>query len=196
MSCTVVAVPVALSWIITKGIIAGVVTGGVIGSTAMKLNNVAEYTADIADAVNETVDLVELENNNSECDAVHSVTMEHFIEKEFETPFTNEELLLKTLEEHGVKDIQSYDNSISGIVDNYNLNFTKFEGKENYVLKVSSNETCNAEEKVNDLASEYSMNVQEDAYLRILDKLKENNMQIEEENVEDDNTIVITVNLD
>ena len=40
------------------------------------------------------------------------------------------------------------------------------------------------------------MNVQESVYLKILDKLKNNNMQLESEEVEDDNTIVLTVNLD
>ena len=40
------------------------------------------------------------------------------------------------------------------------------------------------------------MNVQESVYLKILDKLKSNNMQLESEEVEDDNTIVLTVNLD
>ena len=42
----------------------------------------------------------------------------------------------------------------------------------------------------------YALNVQEDAYLHIIDKLKENNMQIEEEEVMDDNTIVLTVNIE
>jgi hypothetical protein len=40
------------------------------------------------------------------------------------------------------------------------------------------------------------MNVQEDAYMHIMEKLKENNMQVEEEEVMDDNTIVLTVNID
>ena len=60
----------------------------------------------------------------------------------------------------------------------------------------SANILDNIEEKVNDLNSEYALNVQEDAYLGIVEKLKENNMEIEEEEVLDDNTIVLTVNLE
>ena len=56
--------------------------------------------------------------------------------------------------------------------------------------------TDNAEEKVNDLNSEYALNVQEEAYLSIVNKLKDNNMEVEEEEVLDDNTIVLTVNID
>ena len=65
-----------------------------------------------------------------------------------------------------------------------------------YFIKISCLETDNAEEKVKDLESEYTLNVQEEAYLNIIDKLKENNMEIEEEEVQDDNTIVLTINLE
>ena len=65
-----------------------------------------------------------------------------------------------------------------------------------YFLRISCQNTDNAEEKLGDLSSEYALNVQEEAYLNIVDKLKENNMQIEDEEVMDDNTIVLTVNLD
>ncbi len=64
------------------------------------------------------------------------------------------------------------------------------------MLKINCPENVNTEEKINDLNSEYTMNVQESVYLKILDKLKSNNMQLESEEVEDDNTIVVTVNLD
>ena len=40
------------------------------------------------------------------------------------------------------------------------------------------------------------MNVQEESYISIIEKLKENNMELESEEVLDDNTIVLTVNLE
>ena len=55
---------------------------------------------------------------------------------------------------------------------------------------------CKCGRKVGDLSGEYAMNVQEDAYLHIIDKLKDNNMQIEQEEAMEDNTIVLTVNID
>ena len=40
------------------------------------------------------------------------------------------------------------------------------------------------------------MNVQEESYLSIIEKLKENNMTVESEEVLEDNSIVLTVNLE
>lgn len=184
MSCTVVAVPIALSWIAQTILTGTLITGGAIGLTAASYNKNRELYA---------IDDESIEGCNSED---HEITYSHFIEKEFETPFTDKNLLVKTLEEHGVQGIEASEDFISGKVDNYKLQFTKYYGKEAYTLRISCTEQENAEEKVGDITSEYSMNVQEDVYLHILDKLKENNMQIEEETVEDDNTIVLTVNLD
>lgn len=191
MSCSVIAVPIALSWVVHMLVAGSVVTGGVIGATSM-LNK--DYDTEKEDV--KKYDYIAIENSNFGCDDSHSVTMEHFIEKEFETPFTDKDLLVKTLEEHGVTDISASENFVSGKVEGYVLSFNKYEGKESYTLRISSNNESKIIEKVEDLTSEYTLNVQEDAYLHIIEKLKENNMQIEEEVVEDDNTIVLTINLD
>ena len=108
----------------------------------------------------------------------------------------DKEILRKTLEEHGVTNITEWENGMAGDVDNYKLTFEKPSEDKPYNLIISCRENDNAEEKVGDLNSEYAMNVQEDAYMHIIDKLKENNMQIEEEEVMDDNTIVLTINID
>ena len=108
----------------------------------------------------------------------------------------NQELLLKTLMEHGVENITEDYDKITGKVDNYSLMFEKIETDKPYYLTITYSANSNFEEKVNDLNSEYALNVQEETYLNIVEKLKENNMQIEEEEVLDDNTIVLTVNLD
>ena len=133
---------------------------------------------------------------SKECDDVQIITDKHFIEKDFETPFVDKDILIKTLEEHGVTNIIENNSTISGQVDNYSLTFKKESEEKPYVLKISCLNNDNPEEKIEDLNSEYSLNVQEDAYLHIIEKLKENNMQIESEEVEEDNTIVLTVNID
>mgnify|MGYP003421077788 CR=1 FL=1 len=46
------------------------------------------------------------------------------------------------------------------------------------------------------MANTYTLNVQEEAYMNIINKLQENNMELETEEVLDDNTIVLTVNLE
>ena len=180
MSCTVVAVPYALMWVV-----------GAIAAAA------ASAAANSQNETNGNLDLLNsIYNETENCSEDHVITEKHFIEKTFETPFMDKSILMKTLEEHGVKNIAEWENGLSGEVDNYKLIFEKDSEGKPYNVKIRCLEQDNAEEKIGDLSSEYAMNVQEDAYLHIIDKLKENNMQIEEEEVMDDNTIVLTVNID
>ena len=182
MSCSVVAVPYALMWVV--GAIATAAA-----TAATKSSNAAEnYNNDLAS--------LGIFNESQNCTEDQVITEKHFIEKTFETPFMDKAILLKTLEEHGVTNIVEWENGLSGEVDNYKLIFDKPDADKPYTVKISSLEHDDAEEKLGDLNNEYAMNVQEDAYLHIIDKLKENNMQIEEEEVMDDNTIVLTVNIE
>ena len=178
MSCTVVAVPYALMWVV-----------GAIATAAATAANSAKEN-------NNLKELSHIYNEAENCSEDHVITEKHFIEKTFETPFMDKGILRKTLEEHGVTDITEWESGMAGNVDNYKLTFEKPAEDKPYNLRISCLEHDNAEEKVGDLNSEYAMNVQEDAYLHIIDKLKENNMQIEEEEVMDDNTIVLTVNIE
>ena len=180
MSCTVIAVPYALMWVV------GAVAAAAAATSTAYNNSDDNYNADI----------FHLTNENENCSENNIITEKHFIEKTFETPFMDKGILLKTLQEHGVTNIAEWENGLSGDVDNYKLTFEKPEQDKPYNLKITCLEQDNAEEKAGDLNNEYAMNVQEDAYLHIIDKLKENNMQIEEEEVMDDNTIVLTVNID
>ena len=183
MSCTVFAVPYALAWVV------GAVITGAATIIDNEISNTRTYETDRI--------IEEYGRLNNNCDDVNVISAQHFIEKTFETPFVDKNLLIKTLEEHGVTDIQENDfGKISGKVDNYNLSFEKQEADKPYSLKISCYESDNAEEKIGDLSSEYALNVQEDAYLNIVEKLKANNMEIEDEEVMDDNTIVLTVNLE
>ncbi len=179
MSCTVVAVPYALMWVV--GAIATA------AATAAEDTKSKNYNPDIFNLASE---------NNDNCTEDRVITEKHFIEKTFETPFMDKEILKKTLEEHGVTNFAEWENGFAGDVDNYKLIFEKPAEDKPYNLKITCPERDNAEEKAGDLNSEYALNVQEDAYLHIIDKLKENNMQIEEEEVMEDNTIVLTVNID
>ena len=182
MSCSVIAIPIALAQIIS------VVVGEIAVQRALSkhnenLNNnqIDEYIQNIKDNPYEEFQVV------STCDIV---------EKEFKTAYMDKNILLKTLEEHGVSELEENYNKISGCIGNFTLNFERNSENEAFVLKISCKESDNAEEKLTDLNSEYALNVQEDAYLHLLDKLKENNMEIEEEVVEEDNTIVLTINLE
>ena len=179
MSCTVIAVPYALMWVV--GAIATAATTAVTNNLQDN-QNLQEFTS--------------IYNEAESCSEDHVITEKHFIEKTFETPFMDRDILMKTLEEHGVKNISEWENGIAGDVENYKLTFEKPASDKPYNLRISCLEKANVEEKVGDLSNEYAMNVQEDAYLHIIDKLKENNMQVEEEEVMEDNTIVLTINID
>ena len=179
MSCTVIAVPYALMWVV----------GAIATAATTAAANVQNDNKSL-DEINE------LFNKTDNCSEDYVITEKHFIEKTFETPFMDRDILMKTLEEHGVKNISESGNYISGEVEGYKLIFSKETDEKPYNVKISCSEQDNAEEKVGDLSSEYAMNVQEDAYLHIIDKLKENNMQVEQEEVMDDNTIVLTINIE
>ena len=116
------------------------------------------------------------------------------------TAFMDKELLIKTLEEHGVTNITTGEvwetNKISGQIDSYTLTFEKPSDDKPYYLKITCLDSDNPEEKLNDINSEYALNTQEETYLSIVEKLKDNNMKLENEEVLEDNTIVLTVNLE
>lgn len=180
MSCTIIAVPLAIHWI---GAFIGV------GTIALAVNNSSMLSEDIESKIED------YETKNI-CEDKHIISETEILEKSFETPFANKDILIKTLEEHGVKNINEDYGKITGIIDKYALTFEKKEEDKPYNITINYHSSNNPEETLNDLNSEYALNVQEESYLSIIEKLKNNNMEIEEEEVLDDNTIVLTVNLE
>lgn len=178
MSCSVVAIPISLLYTVISMAVGAGVSAGVGAKFAKKLSS------------------DNLEHLSEQDLEGYAISSSDIIEKTFETPFMDKEILLKTMEEHGIKDINETGNIISGKIESFVLQFEKPDENSPYSLKVLCNQQDNAEEKISDISTEYSLNVQEASYLSIVEKLKENNLQIEEETVEDDNTIVLTVNLE
>lgn len=173
MSCTVLALPYALAWIVGNLVIAGV-----------------------AESKNKIVQNVK-QSETIPCDEVQIISEKHFIEKSFETPFMDKALLIKTLEEHGANGINETDfGQIKCFCDHYELIFERTNANNPYYVRIKALDTDDTESKLNDLNSEYAVNVQEASYNSIVSKLEENNLEIENEEVCDDNTIVLTVNLE
>ena len=173
MSCTVLALPYALAWIVGNLVIAGV-----------------------AESKNKIFQNVKL-SETVPCDEVQIISEKHFIEKSFETPFMDKALLIKTLEEHGANGINETDfGQIKCFCDHYELIFERTNANNPYYVRIKALDTDDTESKLNDLNSEYAVNVQEASYNSIVSKLEENNLEIENEEVCDDNTIVLTVNLE
>lgn len=179
MSITVVAVPFALAQIVTTFITAG---ASIAAMNALNTNV-------NKNATDETI-------HQDSCDDTVVISEANFIEKTFDTPFTDKSILLKTLDEHGFINIHEEYGKIYAKYQNYYLQFERNQETEPYRVSINCLEKDSAEEKLDDLNTEYSMNVQEESYLSIIEKLKENNMEIESEEVLDDNSIVLTVNLE
>ena len=186
MSCTVVAIPFALHYVV----------GALVATAGIHQSFLAEEE-DIQ--TEDNIDVSMIKNINSEqeiCEQDFIITEQNFINKTFETPFMDKNILLKTLEEHGFVNIQELGEKITAEYQNYSVQFEKESNEKPYNLLIEYSTEDDVNEKVKDLNEEYSMNVQEESYLNIIAKLKENNMQIAEEEVLDDNTIVLTVNLE
>ena len=130
-----------------------------------------------------------------ECE-VKYITEANFLEKTFQTPFMDKKILIKTLEEHGISVAEEDYGKITGRIAAYTLTFTRNSESEPYNVVISHLEQDSADEKINDLNAEYALNVQEESYLSIIEKLKENNMELESEEVLEDDTIVLTINLE
>jgi hypothetical protein len=190
MSVSVVAIPIALSYIV------GVFLAGAAVPTILVAKEL-EYE------INGDIDSKDYESEKDsfnlaqrECNEHIVINESNFIDKTFETPFVDKKILLKTLEEHGFINIQEIKGKITAEFQNYSVQFEKEAEEKPYRLLIKHAIEDDVYGKVNDLNEEYSMNVQEESYISIIEKLKNNNMELESEEVLDDNTIVLTVNLE
>ena len=122
-------------------------------------------------------------------------TAEALNNKDFETNIMDKELLLKTLTEHGAVNIKTVEENISCDCEAFHLVFTKRTDKP-YLMNISYNEEYKLEEFVENLGNEYTLNAQEISYNQIKERLEQQQLEIEEEEIYDDNTIVLTVNLE
>ncbi len=119
------------------------------------------------------------------------------IENEFETAFTDEKILNKTLQEHGCTDFQYYENGVfTCTLEGMNLEFSKESVNSNYKMIVKCNEDELLKSFCEELSEEYTGNTQEETYNKIKDRLKQKNLEISQEELMEDDSIVLTINLD
>lgn len=131
------------------------------------------------------------ENPELNCDQINEL-----INKEFDTTIVDCETLLKTLKEHGATHIIESNGDISCECETFHLDFYKMNNNEPYKVKITYSEEANIQELMTNLASEYTTNAQEISYKKIKERLNEQNLSIDEEEIYEDNTIVLTVNLE
>ncbi len=191
MSCTILAIPYALAWVV------GAIVVETAKQTIVEQSQILDTNSAKANVYNtEVIQEENCEQIQPHCEA-QIISEKHFIEKSLETPFMDKTLLIKTLKEHGVRGLSESDYGvITCYTGSYELKFERNSEKKPYYLVIKCLDTDDAESKLTELGNEYTVNVQEESYNNIVAKLKENNMQIENEEIYDDNTIVITVNLE
>ena len=121
--------------------------------------------------------------------------IDQLINRDFETQFMDKDLLLKTLEEYGAENIECDNDNISCECDDFHVEFYK-EPLKPYIMNIRCKDGCEIEEFAKDLGDEYTINVQELSYNKIKQRLEEQNLTIDQEDIQEDNTIVLTVNLE
>ena len=115
--------------------------------------------------------------------------------KEFQTQIMDKGTLLKTLKEHGAVHIKEVFGNISCDCEQFHLEFT-YNGEKPYTMRISAADDFGVDDLISDIGSEYTANAQEISYNKIKERLEKQNLTVESEEIYDDNTIVLTVNLD
>ena len=119
-------------------------------------------------------------------------------EEEIETAIVDKDALIKTLDEHGATITGESEYEVTCNLDNFVFRFYKKERAKEapFTLKVRYTDNFNLEETIKDIGDEYTQNAQEISYNTIKERLEEQNLTIDNEEIYEDNTIVLTVNLE
>ncbi len=166
MSVTVSAVPFMLIFALGRGIV--------------------DVTGAIASGLFSRTDKLHLEGDE----------LEEIFQHEFDTVIVDKKVLLKTLREHGATNFEEEpDGTISCDCEAFRFTFHKRSENQPYTMTVAYNKAHNPVQIAQDIGSEYALNAQEISYNKIKERLAQQNLQISEEEVFDDNTIVLTVDL-
>lgn len=193
MSVTVTAVPIL--FLSTKVIAAAIAittassaTAGTISALKSSIKN-----SEIDDILN-TPEIAQFENK------LVKLTKEDIdlLSKEYETPFMNNELLERTLSEYGFKIEKSSELLVVATIERLFFTFARSDVNSPFLLKIEFPDDCMEmqAEVAASLYEEYGGNTQEETYIRIKEKIDESNMYIEDEEILDDDSIVLTINLE
>lgn len=183
MSCTIAALPFLLIFAVVSGVVEN--TGNLDSYTSYEDNGDVKrrLQAEIKQTLVDNQGEVTKEQIENLC-------------KEYQTVFMDKDILIKTVNEYGLKELEIKGDTISAKVENFNIIFYREDAEKPYMLKVYSSTNCDETNVVNDLNSEYALNVQEETYIKIKERLAKKNLEIDEEEILEDDSIMLTVNLD
>jgi len=115
--------------------------------------------------------------------------------RKYQTVFTNKELLIKTLDEYGFSDINNLENTVTATLDAFWVTFKRTNEQEAFEMTITVSDDCSDLGLFNDLNTEYAYNSQQETYFKIKERVKSKNLEILEEEILDDETIVLTINI-
>jgi len=115
--------------------------------------------------------------------------------QEYQTVFNDKDLLIKTLQEHGVTDFETVGDNVNCRIEEFKLKFYR-ESDMPYKFEITHSQGVESEEIIDNLGAEYAQNAQEATYLKIKERLTKSNLQIDDEEVLEDDSIMLTINLD
>ncbi len=110
-------------------------------------------------------------------------------------------MLIKTLNEHGCENTKYENGIITCTLEDFKLEFYKdetLEGEEKNAFRMKIIANCDEskiEELINDINTEYTMNTQEESYIKIKERLEKQGLRINEEEILEDDSIVLTINI-
>ncbi|OSA77134.1 hypothetical protein B2H86_03045 [Clostridium botulinum] len=138
----------------------------------------------------------EMENRNDNSTTVKEILELPKVEKEiFPTNFRDKDLLLKTLKECGACPKEISNEDIQCNTKECQLIFHKEEDGSYNVEIEDTSSLKNVFHHLSIIDEEYKHNVQEYTYKRVVEKLNETDMYIDNEEVLEDNSILLTVNI-
>ena len=186
MSVTLVLVPVSENTDLVTALISSVVLSA---KATVSGNNEFERERNLGQTINlNSLKVAREMNKNFDKDKPLMVC------SQYKTFFKDKKLLIKTITEHGLQNVIEQDEKIYGNIDSLQFEFEKnSDGVYEMYITHKENENLSC---VDDLNEEYQMNVQEQSYMNIKKNLEKQNLKIDSEEVLDDNSIMLTVNLE
>ena len=194
MSCTLVLVPAVLGPQLITTLITALVAGAAVTASGGKLMDNIEETRFINEVTGHQMSNAEVADMLVAREMSKQYENSQTICSQYKTIFKDEKLLIKTISEHGVSNIVNQNGKIYGNLDALQFEFEKdSEGLYEMHITHKGNDELTV---VDELNEEYQLNVQEQSYMNIKKNLEKQNLTIDHEEVLEDNSIMLTVNLE
>lgn len=157
---------------------------------------VAEFSGKNNAAINKEAEIIFRKLNIAAGRDLRLINDQSTIVYTYNTNYTDKGILLNTLIEHGAQELAENGDEISCKLFGMEMIYHKNTSGGAYTLditQVSNKGEC--EDLINDLNDEYGLNIQEMTYNKIKERLERENMRLESEEVLEDNSIILTIDI-